>query len=356
MINGSFLRLGRQSDLIPLLLLSADLVSSSSSLPGLDCEAGQTRRRSLGRTNFRCIFPHTRPAAAGGPWACCDLRSLDLPDVDVKEGAWSVGLPGQTLCYLHIVCPGARGVEVFLSVSSSIQTLAAMLRTSSIVVSSGWKRMASSAKLNTKYVRQLSSKEGPKTAAKPESIPKAKQSSGLGTALGLALATITALQLPTVLREHGVIDFDPYENVPVISEFLAPLTDAMRAADLLPAKKTATAVEKKQAEVYHHKTTAEVMAESHKSDPYGVPDLEPAHEPVKESVVEVAAVASEELTVAEHEAVHVAESAVDDVATVVTDTVIKSEEVVEATVNPAEIISEALTTATPSAEEALQAA
>lgn len=216
--------------------------------------------------------------------------------------------------------------------------------------------MASSAKLNTKYVRQLSSKEGPKTAAKPESIPKAKQSSGLGTALGLALATITALQLPTVLREHGVIDFDPYENVPVISEFLAPLTDAMRAADLLPAKKTSTAVEKKQADVYHHKTTAEVMAESHKSDPYGVPDLEPAHEPVKESVAEVAAVASEELTVAEHEAVHVAESAVDDVATVVTDTVIKSEEAVEATVNPAEIISEALTAATPSAaEEALQA-
>lgn len=217
--------------------------------------------------------------------------------------------------------------------------------------------MASSAKLNTKYVRQLSSKEGPKTAAKPESIPKAKQSSGLGTVVGLGLATITALQLPTVLREHGVIDFDPYENVPFISEFLAPLTDAMRAADLLPAKKTSTAVEKKEAEVYHHKTTAEVMAESHKSDPYGVPDLEPTHEePVKESVVEVAAITSEELTVAEHEAVHVAESAVDDVASVVTDTVAKSEEAVEATVNPAEIISEALTTATPSAEEALQAA
>lgn len=216
--------------------------------------------------------------------------------------------------------------------------------------------MASSAKLNTKYARQLSSKEGPKTTAKPASIPKANQSSGLGTAVGLALVTVTALQLPTVLRENGVIDFDPYENVPFINEFLAPLTEAMRAADLLPAKKTSTPVEKKEAQVYHHKTTAEVVAESHKSDPYGVPEVEPAHEePVKENVVEAAAVVSEELTVAEQEAVHVAESAVDDVASVVTDAVTKSEEAVEVTVDPAEIISEALVAAPP-AEEAHQAA
>jgi hypothetical protein len=154
-----------------------------------------------------------------------------------------------------------------------------MLRTSNILVSSSWKRLSAMSRNQLRQNRSLSSKESTVTN-KPTSgsqLPSSKlpPKGGDGGGGGFFVFTVTAAAGIAYLayeKENGNATAEHIASQPYVNLVVDPMISLLKAAGFLPPVASTPAAPAAEKESYHHKTTEEVIQESHKQDPYVLPD------------------------------------------------------------------------------------
>lgn len=229
-----------------------------------------------------------------------------------------------------------------------------MLRTSNTIVSTSWKRLSVNAKGQLRQSRLLSSVKpssstpsgaaaanSTKSAVPPTNKPPSsnlpppkKGGGGGGFSAILFLTTALAGGLGYVAYEKEMGNNSIAEHIasqPIIVDLMEPTVAVLKAAGLLTPPPKVTP--------YHHKTTAEIIEESHKHDPH--PDemtLTQQPEATSESHsddhhhhhhhadnVTVEEDSASNITELDEEAIRTAESAINQLAHVVTDTIAEVE-------------------------------